>query len=155
MARSSFPGTPSLFRSQILVIDKDKHSLPSTFSTSAPSLGIVSVRPRRLPSERNLAAVAVNCCLPLCKSKGSCTQRRIVAPSFYTRTFDLHIGTPCPTTFCKTSAPAMGENPESTEIEDIPLTDRDRKILEQTDEEYHLFTWDDLKTVICIPHTEY
>jgi len=28
------------------------------------------------------------------------------------------------------------------------LTDRDKAILGQTDEEYHFLTWDDLKTII-------
>jgi hypothetical protein len=36
------------------------------------------------------------------------------------------------------------------ELDGIPLTERDKAILSQTDEEYHLFTWDDLKTTIGI-----
>lgn len=33
------------------------------------------------------------------------------------------------------------------------LTDVDRQVLAQTDEEFHLHTWDDLKQIICTHRT--
>ncbi|RDI86815.1 hypothetical protein Vi05172_g3023 [Venturia inaequalis] len=42
--------------------------------------------------------------------------------------------------------------PDRLDVPDVPafnLTARDREILSQTDEEYHLQTWDDLKTIIA------
>lgn len=33
-------------------------------------------------------------------------------------------------------------------IPDFNLTERDKEILSQTDEEYHVQTWDDLKVIV-------
>lgn len=42
----------------------------------------------------------------------------------------------------------MSDKPHVQGVPAFNLTARDKEILSQTDEEYHLQTWDDLKTII-------
>lgn len=48
------------------------------------------------------------------------------------------------------SAPTAAELVNSATFH---LTDVDRQVLAQTDEEFHLHTWDDLRQIICTRRT--
>jgi hypothetical protein len=49
----------------------------------------------------------------------------------------------------ETMESAQGDMVTMPGVPAFSLTERDRHILSQTDEEYHLLSWDELKTIIC------
>jgi hypothetical protein len=49
----------------------------------------------------------------------------------------------------ETMEPTQSDTVKMPGVPAFSLTERDLQILSQTDEEYHLLTWDELKTIIC------